>query len=56
MPLEDYDCTNCIHKDTCARAQAGTFCTRFQATPDENDPADNPCFLWARGEDVDGLL
>lgn len=48
----DMDCTVCINRKGCNRAQEGTFCTRFQS--EEFDPkGKDPNELWEKGEEVE---
>lgn len=46
------DCSTCIRRAGCDRAQEGSFCTRWQGKePEERKP--DPNEQWMRGEDVD---
>jgi len=44
------DCSTCIHREECEKAQAGTFCLRW-ASQAPRDRGPNPGEAWARGED-----
>ena len=47
------DCANCIRKDTCPNAKAGTFCTAFASQTPDRKPAEDPNNRWRAGDDFD---
>ena len=49
--MDKPDCANCWHRDTCADAEPGKFCTSWQSREPEKrwpDPND----LWNQGEEA----
>ena len=46
------DCRTCAQRETCERAQDGTFCPQWRRT-DPPDRGESPADRWARGEDVE---
>lgn len=45
------DCANCWHRDACADAEEGQFCTYWQSRePAAREP--DPNDLWNRGEEA----
>ncbi len=48
---KDPDCSTCADRKDCARAQEGSFCTRWRREKAQMEGPD-PNELWKQGEDV----